>query len=110
MPAKTSTIPLYILKIELYKNITLINKNEEMVKPFIKMHGLGNDFVIIDSRNNQFLLNTKKVQLIANSEEESKVLSKKQLEEKLYKTDINFVDVVHTKAIDAITANKVRRI
>ena len=30
------------------------------------MHGLGNDFVIIDSRNNQFLLNTKKVQLIAN--------------------------------------------
>ena len=37
-----------------------------MVKPFIKMHGLGNDFVIIDSRNNQFLLNTKKIQLIAN--------------------------------------------
>ena len=66
MPAKTSTIPLYILKIELYKNITLINKNEEMVKPFIKMHGLGNDFVIIDSRNNQFLLNTKNIQLIAN--------------------------------------------
>ena len=30
------------------------------------MHGLGNDFVIIDSRNNQFLLNTKKIQLIAN--------------------------------------------
>ena len=49
-------------------------------------------------------------EVIANSEEESKVLSKKQLEEKLYKTDINFVDVVHTKAIDAITANKVRRI
>ena len=49
-------------------------------------------------------------EVIANSEEESKVLGKKQLEEKLYKTDINFVDVVHTKAIDAITANKVRRI
>ena len=66
MLAKTSTIPLYILKIELYKNITLINKNEKMVKPFIKMHGLGNDFVIIDSRNNQFLLNEEKIKLIAN--------------------------------------------
>ena len=49
-------------------------------------------------------------EVIASNEEESKVLGKKQLEEKLYKTDINFVDVVHTKAIDAITANKVRRI
>ena len=49
-------------------------------------------------------------EVIASNEEESKVLGKKQLEEKLYKTDINFVDVVHTKAIDAITANNVRRI
>ena len=27
-----------------------------MKKPFIKMHGLGNDFVIIDSRNNNYLI------------------------------------------------------
>ena len=49
-------------------------------------------------------------EVIANSKEESKVLGKKQLEEKLYKTDINYVDIVTSKAIDAKTANKVRRI
>lgn len=49
-------------------------------------------------------------EVIANSEAESKLIAKKQLEEKLYKTDINFVDVVQTKSIDATTANKVRRI
>ena len=32
-------------------------------------------------------------EVIANSEAESKLIAKKQLEEKLYKTDINFVDV-----------------
>ena len=66
MPAKTSTIPLYILKIELYKNITLINKNEEMVKPFIKMHGLGNDFVIVDAREGEVLLDADRVRAISN--------------------------------------------
>ena len=49
-------------------------------------------------------------EVIASNEEESKVLGKKQLEEKLYKTDINYVDIVTLKAIDATTANKVKRI
>jgi hypothetical protein len=49
-------------------------------------------------------------EVIANNEVESKVLAKQQLEEKLYKTDINFVEVVQTKSIDATTANKMRRI
>ena len=49
-------------------------------------------------------------EVIANNEVESQVLAKQQLEEKLYKTDINFVEVVQTKSIDATTANKMRRI
>ena len=49
-------------------------------------------------------------EVIANNEVDSKVLAKQQLEEKLYKTDINFVEVVQTKSIDATTANKMRRI
>ena len=37
-----------------------------MKKPFIKMHGLGNDFVVIDSRNNNYTINEKNIRLIAN--------------------------------------------
>lgn len=37
-----------------------------MKKPFIKMHGLGNDFVIIDSRNNNYIINEKNIRLISN--------------------------------------------
>jgi diaminopimelate epimerase len=37
-----------------------------MKKPFIKMHGLGNDFVIIDSRNNSYLINDETIKLISN--------------------------------------------
>ena len=37
-----------------------------MKKPFIKMHGLGNDFVILDSRKNEYNLNTKYIELISN--------------------------------------------
>lgn len=34
--------------------------------PFIKMHGIGNDFVIIDNRSGEYTLSTKKVTAIAN--------------------------------------------
>ena len=37
-----------------------------MKKPFIKMHGLGNDFVIIDSRNNNYLINYETIKIISN--------------------------------------------
>jgi len=37
-----------------------------MKKPFIKMHGLGNDFVILDSRKNEYRLNPKSIKLISN--------------------------------------------
>ena len=37
-----------------------------MKKPFIKMHGLGNDFVIIDSRSNSYLINNETIKLISN--------------------------------------------
>ncbi len=37
-----------------------------MKKPFIKMHGLGNDFVVIDSTKNQYTLNKSSIQLISD--------------------------------------------
>ena len=37
-----------------------------MKKPFIKMHGLGNDFVVLDSTKNQYNINKTSIQLIAN--------------------------------------------
>jgi len=37
-----------------------------MKKPFIKMHGLGNDFVILDSRRNKYTLNAESIKLISN--------------------------------------------
>ena len=37
-----------------------------MRKPFIKMHGLGNDFVILDSRKNKYILNEESIKLISN--------------------------------------------
>ena len=37
-----------------------------MRKPFIKMHGLGNDFVILDSRKNNYILNKESIKLISN--------------------------------------------
>ena len=37
-----------------------------MKKPFIKMHGLGNDFVVLDSTKNQYNINKASIQLIAN--------------------------------------------
>tara|TARA_B100000686_G_scaffold354693_1_gene466456 strand:+ start:1996 stop:2817 length:822 start_codon:yes stop_codon:yes gene_type:complete len=37
-----------------------------MKKPFIKMHGLGNDFVILDSRKNKFMLDEESIKLISN--------------------------------------------
>ena len=37
-----------------------------MNKPFIKMHGLGNDFVILDSTKNQYTISKKYIQLIAD--------------------------------------------
>ena len=37
-----------------------------MKKPFIKMHGLGNDFVVLDSTKNQYNINKATIQLIAN--------------------------------------------
>jgi len=37
-----------------------------MKKPFIKMHGLGNDFVVIDSTKNQYNINKASIQLISN--------------------------------------------
>ena len=49
-------------------------------------------------------------EVIAENEQQAEQMAKKQLEEKLYKTDINFVDVVQTKSVDAATANRVRRI
>jgi hypothetical protein len=49
-------------------------------------------------------------EVIAENEQQAEQMAKKQLEEKLYKTDINFVNVVQTKSIDAKTADKVVRI
>ena len=49
-------------------------------------------------------------EVIAENEQQAEQMAKKQLEEKLYKTDINFVNVVQTKTIDAKTADKVVRI
>ena len=37
-----------------------------MRKPFIKMHGLGNDFVILDSRKHKFSLNNESIKIISN--------------------------------------------
>ena len=37
-----------------------------MKKPFIKMHGLGNDFVVLDSTKSQYNINKASIQLIAN--------------------------------------------
>ena len=49
-------------------------------------------------------------EVVANSEAEAVEIAKKQLENKMYNVDINFVDINSAKAIDATTANKVRRI
>ena len=49
-------------------------------------------------------------EVIAENEQKAEQMAKKQLEEKLFKTDVNFVDIVKTKTIDAKTANKVVRI
>jgi len=37
-----------------------------MALPFIKMHGLGNDFVILDARKHRFSLNTEQVRRICD--------------------------------------------
>jgi len=37
-----------------------------MKKPFIKMHGLGNDFVVIDSTKNQYTINKSSIQIISD--------------------------------------------
>jgi len=37
-----------------------------MKKPFIKMHGLGNDFVVIDSTKNQYTISKSSIQLISD--------------------------------------------
>ena len=37
-----------------------------MKKPFIKMHGLGNDFVVIDSTKSQYTINKSSIQLISD--------------------------------------------
>ena len=49
-------------------------------------------------------------EVVANNETEAVEIAKKQLEYKFYEVDINFVDINNAKAIDAATANKVRRI
>ena len=35
-------------------------------RPFIKMHGLGNDFVVLDGRNTRITVDAKLVQAISN--------------------------------------------
>ena len=37
-----------------------------MERPFIKMHGLGNDFVIVDTRNNNYIINKESIKLISD--------------------------------------------
>ena len=49
-------------------------------------------------------------EVLAKNKEEAIEIAKKQLENKMYTVDINFVDINSAKAIDATTANKVRRI
>ena len=49
-------------------------------------------------------------EVLAKNKEEAIIIAKKQLESKFYKVDVNFVDINNAKAIDATTANKVRRI
>lgn len=51
-------------------------------------------------------------EVIANNKEEAIEIAKKQLEEKLYKGEVNFMDISTSvaKPIDAKTANKVNRI
>ena len=49
-------------------------------------------------------------EVVANNKTEAVEIAKKQLESKFYEVDVNFVDINNAKAIDATTANKVRRI
>ena len=59
-------------------------------------------------RNKYYIICDEEV--FANDEEHSKEVGKKQIEEKLYKTDINFVKIEHKKAVDADMASKIKRI
>ena len=50
------------------------------------------------------------VEVIADTEADALDLAKKQTEQTLYNTDVNFYDVKMTRAIDSKTANRVKRI
>ena len=49
------------------------------------------------------------VEVIADTEADALDLAKKQTEQTLYNTDVNFYDVKMTRAIDSKTANRVKR-
>ena len=47
-------------------------------------------------------------EVVADNEQQAVDLAKKQLEEKLYNTDVNFNQILKTKPVDSKTANKLR--
>lgn len=59
-------------------------------------------------RNKFYILCDEEV--IADNEQHAKIIGQKQLEQKLYNTDINFVKIEAQKAVDADMARKVKRI
>ena len=42
------------------------NDNQKFQIPFIKMHGLGNDFLIIDCRKNDYQFSNTQIKLLGN--------------------------------------------
>jgi hypothetical protein len=49
-------------------------------------------------------------EVIAETQQQAEQIAKKQLEEKLYNTDVNFVNILQSKAVYAETAEKIKRI
>ena len=42
------------------------NHNQKFQIPFVKMHGLGNDFLIIDCRKNDYQFSRTQIKLLGN--------------------------------------------
>ena len=49
-------------------------------------------------------------EVIADTQQQAVQMAKQQLEEKLYNGNVNFVNILQSKAVDAKTAEKIKRI
>ena len=49
-------------------------------------------------------------EVIADTQQQAVQIAKQQLEEKLYNGNVNFVNILQSKAVDAETAEKIKRI